>query len=442
VIHIGKDSARESVTELVRRLHPFEYSVNGEANDLAIPHFLEELPFTIHEFPGGAQLNGWVVPTRQKVVRADISYEGSVIYDGLPSPFSVIEGCSSFNGDIGLDELRDHLYFHTGNSSLVPWVCHQLYRADSKEWGFAVTEEFFDALKPGVYSVSIEVERQAGTMKVLDYTLPGARKDTLLLQAHNCHPYQANDGLSGCAVGIRVLQRLALESKREYTYRLLICPELIGTVHWLFALQGEFSRITAACILAACGNESPLRLQNSYLGNQEIDHVARSVFHDRYGHYEEGPFRTIYGNDETVFEAAGFEIPTISVTRYPFPQYHSNEDLPDRLSEYHLDDTVDTIFEICKRFDEGKRVLFTERGLICLSDPRYQLYRPAWNPALRHGPKDRETKRNWNLLMTNLPRLMDGKISVQSISTLYHLPETEVYAYCKLWIDRGLAQEI
>ena len=34
-------------------------------------------------------------------------------------------------------------------------------------------------------------------MKVLEYTLPGSSSETIIINAHNCHPFQANDDISG-----------------------------------------------------------------------------------------------------------------------------------------------------------------------------------------------------------------------------------------------------
>ena len=45
-------------------------------------------------------------------------------------------------------------------------------------------------------------------MKILEYTLKGKNKETIIINAHNCHPYQANDDISGCAVGIALLKNL------------------------------------------------------------------------------------------------------------------------------------------------------------------------------------------------------------------------------------------
>ena len=58
----------------------------------------------------------------------------------------------------------------------------------------------------------------------------GKSKNTVIINAHNCHPFQANDDMSGCAVAILIFKELKKFKNLYYTYRLLISPELTGNV--------------------------------------------------------------------------------------------------------------------------------------------------------------------------------------------------------------------
>ena len=59
-------------------------------------------------------------------------------------------------------------------------------------------------IKENSYFIDIETKTEKSKMKVLEYTLKGRNKETIIINAHNCHPYQANDDISGCAVGIQL----------------------------------------------------------------------------------------------------------------------------------------------------------------------------------------------------------------------------------------------
>ena len=88
-------------------------------------------------------------------------------------------------------------------------------------------------IKKKNYQIEIQTETKKSNMKVLEFTLRGKNKDTIIINAHNCHPFQANDDISGCAMGIKLFQDLKKLKNRKFTYTLLIAPELYGTIFWL-----------------------------------------------------------------------------------------------------------------------------------------------------------------------------------------------------------------
>ena len=97
------------------------------------------------------------------------------------------------------------------------------------------------------------------------------------------------------------------------------------------------------------------------------------------------PFRQNAGNDETVWEAPGYEIliQTVRADRpgKPFPEYHSELDTPDlmnpkRLSEFY------TIYQHAVELIENN--VYVDRqfeGLIALSNPKYDLYVDRVDPS-------------------------------------------------------------
>ena len=77
----------------------------------------------------------------------------------------------------------------------------------------------FNKINKKKYFVDIQATQKKGKMKVLEFTLKGSNKDTIIINAHNCHPFQANDDISGCAVGIKLFQMLSkFKKKKIYLY--------------------------------------------------------------------------------------------------------------------------------------------------------------------------------------------------------------------------------
>lgn len=429
------------ILDIIRKLYPFAYSVVSSENDRAISTYLEELNFDVVEIRSGCELNGWIVPPDWRTIRANLFKDEELILDAMSTPLGVGVLSPLFKGTISLAELKKHLFYSDDCPDAIPYHWTNLYRPAEKDWAFCVKKEFFDSLVEGEYRVELETLEQPGTMKVLDFTLPGMSSDTILLNGHNCHPWQANDDLSGCAVGIAVMQALQARESRKYTYRLVVAPELIGTVHWLAGLKQTNMRFSGAIMLKSVGNASPLKLQHSFEGSSQIDKAAASVLRARNPDYVSGAFRTIYGNDETVFDSPGYEIPTISLTRYPFSGYHTDADTPDGLSPDALEETYEVVLEIMDALESNETLRFSERGLVALSHPRYRLYRAAPAPGLDKA-EYLDISRRWNLLMNCLPRELNGHNSAIDLAYKYELPVAEVCAYLKEWKEKGLATPV
>ncbi|MFT6206243.1 MAG: aminopeptidase-like protein [Colwellia sp.] len=460
-----------TVLSLVKKIFPFNYSITGLGNDQAINQYLSELDFTVHEYASGQSLNGWYIPHAWQVSKATISHNDILIYDAKKSPLSVAALSPSFNGELSFAELDKHLVSSESLPNAVLYQWHNLYRSKELDWAISIPHSQRADLVDVKYLVDIQTQLKPSTMKVLDYLLKGESDETIVINGHNCHPFQANDDISGCAVAIRVIQALQQQSKRKYSYRIIIAPELHGPMFWLNELNNKQQAQLKACILLkSVGNSATMRLQRSYLGSHTVDKAAQLAFKKQYGNFEQGAFRTIYGNDETVFEAPPYNIPTISLTRWPFSEYHSDLDTPDTLSEAHLQDSVDLVINIIDCYEnnfnkgthkeksihikssqkerpinqdasEANNAKFNLRyqinfnGLVCLS--AYGLYKSI--PQVSNKGVDYDSLHGrWNKLMNCLPREIDDKMTVAQLAKKYSLPEEELYQYLELWLEHGL----
>jgi aminopeptidase-like protein len=431
-------ASENDLMDIVRRLYPFNYSVVSDGSDDAISEFCKYLDFEVHEFPSGVELNGWRVPNNWRVLDAKILYRGDVIFDATLNPLAVGVLSPSFSGTLSRSELREHLYFSSETPTAVPYHWTNLYRLGDRDWAICVPKNFYDSLPDGDFRVELRVREEPGSMKVLDFTLKGESDETLIVNAHNCHPYQANDDISGCAVAISVFLALQQWESRKFTYRLVIAPELIGTVHWLNSEAERAAHVSGALLLKSVGNPAELRLQHSFGGESQLDLAALSVLSNRVPNSRPGGFRTVYGNDETVFDSPGYEIPTISLTRYPFPGYHTDADTPEQLSEHSLAETMACVLEIFEALERNASLHFSGRGLVALSHPKYDLYRAAPAPGVDRTAYD-VGMRQWNLFMNCLPRELDGTNSAVDLAVKYGLPVLDVCEYLEQWVNRGLA---
>jgi aminopeptidase-like protein len=428
-----------NIIDLVKRLFPYGYSVVGSENDKAIQAFQNELPFRIYKYRSGMELNGWIIPNGFKVIKAMIRKDNIMIYDATDSPLGVPVLSDSYTGSMTLDELKPHL-FSAEKDGAIPYHWSNLYRTNQKEWGFCIPRVIKDKLTPGVYDINLETVEYISEMKVMVYSLPGKTEKTIILNAHNCHPFQANDDISGVAVGIEVMRLLRTIPDRRYTYKLMVAPELFGPMFWLDELdKSESSKIIGGIMLKSLGNDNNLKLQEGFTGKSPLDNMAHYVFKENYNDYESGLFRTIYGNDETVFESPPYLIPSISITRWPFPEYHTDYDTPEKLSENCLQESIDVVFQICKGLECNRIYKVNFSGLVCLS--KYNLYKSV--PVVGNSGVDYSSlPGRWNQLMNGLPSCLDGKTDLLSISQKYNLPLHEVAEYLKEWELNLLVKDV
>lgn len=195
----------------------------------------------------------------------------------------------------------------------------------------------------------LETEFRDGYMQLAQYDHVGESGDIFVFHSNSCHPYMANDGFSDTAVMVRLFQWL-VGRNTHFTYRLVVGPEHLGTVFYLRDHSDEeVSRYRGGCFGEMMGTPGPFKVAETFWGNTYLDHIFRHIG-KKYGvNPEFVAFRKGVGNDETVWEAPGYEVPFIQVSRanlgVPFPEYHSSDDNPDLMSH----DLLNECFELFKR---------------------------------------------------------------------------------------------
>ena len=77
-----------NIKKIVEKLYPFDYSIAGKGNDLAIKEFKKFLPFKVYSFTTGKSINGWKIP--HLILKKGIIKDGlKTIYDAKDKNFGV-----------------------------------------------------------------------------------------------------------------------------------------------------------------------------------------------------------------------------------------------------------------------------------------------------------------------------------------------------------------
>jgi len=419
--------------QILRDLTPLDRAVCSRGYDRAVEYLCEELPFRVISIPSSFQHNGWVIPPSWDVEEARIVKDGHTVYNGANHPLGVIALSSSFSGKVSLEVLKSHLHYDHRDPDSIPFHYRQQFRSWSRDWGFCLPKRIFDQLVPGEYEVIIRTAETPGAMKILECKHQGALDSTIVLGGNLDHAGVANDGLAGCVVGMEVLRRLQ-GRRTKFSYKLVLSPGIIGSELYLAGLtQVERRQLLEGIFLEMLGSATPLAVQDSRRDMVSTLHALRGSLDALGLPYRTGPFESIIVNDEYVWENYG--IPMLSLSRFPYPEYHSSRDNVEIIREESLNDAVEALIGTVERLEASPIVLKKFVGNICLSNPQYDLYVDYGQIAL--GDSLSEQRRRLRHLMDFIPAL-DRPVSVKALADHIGLEEGEALEYLGRWAEKGL----
>lgn len=400
-------------------------------------------PLTLHRYASGMEHNGWVVPHDWVVKKALIKKDGAVLFDGTVHPLAVAGYSPSFTGKVSKQELDEHVFTRPELPNAFSFHCINNYRPWAMFWGFTIPHSIYKDWTDGEYEIELETEYCDGFMLVGEAFHQGESEETIVFNAHTCHPTQFNDDLAGVAVILELFKWLK-GKKTRYSYRAIFAPEHLGTVFYLGGLPDEaIKTMKMGAFVEMVGIDLPLALQQSYTGRSLIDSIAEYAMKRVNPETRVGAFRTIVGNDETVWEGAGIEIPFISISRcwkspFYYTQYHTNEDNFALNSVQRLEETLEVLKSMVTVFENNKVMRRKFTGLLALSNPKHDLYIERIDPTVKKELNDVQLKMGY--MQDYLQRLFDGNNSVFDIAQRFDVPFETLYAYLQKFEQKGLIE--
>lgn len=426
-------TAKSSMLDIVAALTPLNRAVCSSDYDRAVAALCDVLPFRVIRIPQTFRHNGWVIPPSWDVEEAWIARDGRIIYDATEHPLQVIALSAPFSGTVPLEELRHHLHYDHRDDTSIPFHYRQQFRSWQRDWGFCVPKQFYDQLAPGDYEVLIRTCEGDSELKILEYIHHGATDTTIVLGGNLDHAGVANDGLAGCVVGIEVLRRLA-GRKTKFSYALVLAPGIVGSELYLATrTEAERGRLLEGIFLEMLGSVTPLALQAPRRATAATLHGLQSSLDARAVEYRTGAFGTILVNDEYVWENHG--IPMTSLSRFPYPEYHSSRDSVEIIRNAPLEEAADVVSDAIDRLERSPFLVKKFSGNLCLSNPQYDLYVDYGQVALGDEITDRRLR--LRQLMDLIPSL-DRPTSVRSLADQVGLPEQDALEYLERWAEKGL----
>tara|TARA_B100000686_G_C16798760_1_gene984357 strand:+ start:1910 stop:3286 length:1377 start_codon:yes stop_codon:yes gene_type:complete len=411
-------------------------------------------------YPCNEKIHHWIIPPYWECTKATLKdSRGNLIADKNRNNLEVYSYSPSFNGEVTLEELDNHIISDPERPDSILFHFRNQYRHWEPKWGFCIPDKVRKKLKNETYSIEIDSSFDfSKEMIQSDYLHPGEKKDEFLFMGHFDHPSMVNDGLSGCLAAFEIIHRLK-GRKTKYSYRAFASVEVIGSVAYLLKEEKIAKNLKEALFLGFVGIESQMVYQQSFGQNSQIDKAVRHIFEfclssknskNVFSH------RELAGNDENVFDSVGYEIPCGTLLRSPFPEYHTQFDNMSITSEEKIEEIISTSFKIIDILENNCFIKANFKGIPCLSNKEINLYlapEKASNLVTKNQLEQIEIddnlyyqekiylENNTHLLypfMNNVVRMANGEHSLLEICNLSNIPFFFGLSYVKKMEEKQL----
>jgi aminopeptidase-like protein len=424
---------------VLEQIYPLHRTLVSDGLDQALEivgsYLPDEMNYNIENYAPGTAVWTWKVPERYVVHQAYLETEdGRRIVDFKDNPLHLLSYSLPVDKMLTWNELEPHLYTNAKRPWAIPWQ----FKYYERDWGFCLRKDIADQLPRhlryhAVIDVEFQTDPQNGFHNGVGVIHPqgGCNPEAgeILVTAHICHPNQANDDAAGVATAVELARRLAEHPlpKGSMSVRFLFCPETIGSITYLAHHEDLIPGLRSGIFIEMTGNQNTLVLQRSRQDDALIDQIARYVLNHRGADFREGEFAQVVANDERITNGPGVNVPTISISRWPYEEYHTSDDNPDIIHEEELKDAADVIEEIIRIAATNYIPKRKFRGPVFLSG--YGLW-VDW-------------RTNWNLnrAIEKIMMRFEGKHSIFDIANDTGLNYWETRDYIEKFYDRGLIEK-
>ena len=262
------------------------------------------------------------------------------------------------------------------------------------------------------FKVYIKSSFKNGTLDLSHAIFKGKKKKEIFFSTYLCHPSMANNELSGPALITKVAEYIKTLKNREFTYRLVILPETIGSICYINKFKTNLKKnIISGFNLSCVGDTRQYSYIPSKYGNTLADIALKSALIGKqnvkyYSFFERG-------SDERQYCAQGVDLPVcgFSRTKYgEYKEYHTSADNLNLISNKGLKQS----FEVIKTIIDGfEKCFLPKTSIICEPNLGSRNLYPTTSI------KDNYKKRNF---MLDLITFSNGKDNIFDISQKTNIP--------------------
>jgi aminopeptidase-like protein len=410
-----------------RDLFPINRSLTGAGVRETLGYFKEIIPeLEIKSVPTGYKAFDWTVPEEWEIEDAYIeNKDGERIIEFKVNNLHVVGYSEPVDKWVDLDELEKHLYSLPEQPDAIPYVT-SYYK---KRWGFCLSENQRKKLVPGNYHVVIISRFKEGVLNYGEIIIPGKSDKEVFLSSYVCHPSMANNELSGPVVTVALSNWIKTLEARNYTYRIVLIPETIGSIVYLSKhLEKLKEKVFAGFNITCIGDNRGYSYLPSRDGNTLSDEVALHALRHTVPDFKKYSWLD-RGSDERQYCAPGVDLPIATIMRSKYgeyPEYHTSDDNLDLISSEGLEGGYKVLKKAIEIIEQNEILNTT-----VLCEP--QLGKRGLYPTISVKGSANEARR-----MMNMISYCDGNHSLLQIANKIDEPIWELYPIVEKLIDSGV----
>jgi aminopeptidase-like protein len=409
---------------LLGKIAPLARTLANADTDKALEIVRAALPGGVIEGTStGAKAWSWVIPPRWELVRATVKANGETLVDSAWSVLHVINYSQPFKGTVSREELLKHVKTYPDRPNAIPFS----FNFYQPVWGFSIPHAWLDRFTSDVYEVEIDTRFEAGDLNTLSLFIPGQYKETFIMCSDICHPLQVNDSLTGVATAVDIANRLLSRPNRKYSYLVMVVPETIGSIAFLANHPEVIESSIGGFFSEMLGTQGSMVGQRTRRGNGYWDKLLEDVLANSGLPHKTVAFLKSASNDEKVLDSPGVDIPTFSITRAPYPEYHTSDDNINLIDVERLREARNVLQQIVDYAEMDYIPVLNQPGPIFLSG--HGLY-PDWR-------EDPSLLPIWNSFI-DVMYCIDGVRSVVQLAAVHDIPLAHFFYWTDAFADKGL----
>ena len=384
-----------------------------------------------HRYRTGEEHGTWEVPPKWDIKTAWLKdSSGKIIASYHDHPLFVSPYSCPVDITISYEELLKHIVTspEQPNAFAFNWRYASDARLRLKDWGLSIPHETLTKLNDKNYKVFIDVDIKDGDMLVGEIIIKGKSPKSIMFVANYCHPGQVNDSFSGLAMFMKVMMELSKCKQLKYTYRFIFCQETIGSAIYIASNPNNIKDVQGAIFSEMVGWGKNWYLKNSRTADTYMDLLANECVR-YFPDLANSDFFSLIGNDEYILNSVQVGIPTLSLQKYPFDEYHTSNDKPSNICDEDLFKAVEIILHIVNINENNKIYKFVDPVPFWMT--RFDLYSDdIYEPE--------EFKKKLMIVYEHL----DGNNSILEIAEKLEVTFKYVFDYCEKMKANNLIKEI